>query len=507
MKIIKKIINNNFYLSLLLFVLFSSYVLYLLFTLRKGFIDLDGWYYSNIARSIIEGHGYANPFRIHTGPTAWVPPFLVYMFIAIFKVIGDRTIGMAVVHLIQMAGFSLTFYYILKIWDLTNIKKNNLLLLIVYLIFIYLNKYHVFRQISDLWNNMLFICMAIFAISDFIKNGKSFYLLILLSIIIPLGSPVIAPFYVSSMVLLFVSELNIKYLKIFERQGKSKIPKIILIGGVFLFSISTWTYRNYVVFHKFIPTKSNQWFEFYLCNVKDVDGLLSESVVVRYHPDQNRSTFQNEILSKNELGWMEQYQTISQDYLKQHKQEYHKKILRRAYNVYVFTQIDDDMVYSNYANNLRPGTLDTLRNEYLIKDNRWECLETDSMVVKSKLAEIVPQNYKEILSDWRNANQSLYNIRHSLRAFSLGLLMGIIPLLSLIWLVIFHFKKNSVPLIIIAIFYIIYPLPYIIISHELRYQQPLIGLQSLIITMAIASILYKISIFNRKQKSYDQNSL
>src|SRR5712671_2959550 len=36
---------------------------------------LGAEYYS-IATALVAGHGYADPFRKHTGPTAWMPPIL-----------------------------------------------------------------------------------------------------------------------------------------------------------------------------------------------------------------------------------------------------------------------------------------------------------------------------------------------------------------------------------------------------------------------------------------------
>ena len=33
-----------------------------------------GWEMGRIARALVTGHGYADPFAGHTGPTAWVTP-------------------------------------------------------------------------------------------------------------------------------------------------------------------------------------------------------------------------------------------------------------------------------------------------------------------------------------------------------------------------------------------------------------------------------------------------
>jgi hypothetical protein len=45
----------------------------------------------NIAFSIASGHGFASPFRVETGPTAWMTPVWPYLLAAIFRVFGKYT--------------------------------------------------------------------------------------------------------------------------------------------------------------------------------------------------------------------------------------------------------------------------------------------------------------------------------------------------------------------------------------------------------------------------------
>ncbi len=46
----------------------------------------------NIAASLVNGHGFANPFRVETGPTAWMTPIYPLILAAIFKLFGTYTI-------------------------------------------------------------------------------------------------------------------------------------------------------------------------------------------------------------------------------------------------------------------------------------------------------------------------------------------------------------------------------------------------------------------------------
>lgn len=50
-----------------------------------------GWEMGRVARALATGHGYADPFVGHTGPTAWVPPLYPLLLAEVFKLFGVYT--------------------------------------------------------------------------------------------------------------------------------------------------------------------------------------------------------------------------------------------------------------------------------------------------------------------------------------------------------------------------------------------------------------------------------
>jgi hypothetical protein len=50
-----------------------------------------GWEMGRVARALVTGYGYADPFAGHTGPTAWVPPLYPFLMAGVFKVFGVYT--------------------------------------------------------------------------------------------------------------------------------------------------------------------------------------------------------------------------------------------------------------------------------------------------------------------------------------------------------------------------------------------------------------------------------
>ncbi len=61
---------------------------------------------ARVARALVTGHGYADPFNGHTGPTAWVPPLYPLLIAAVFKLFGVYTAKSAWVILTLNSVFS-----------------------------------------------------------------------------------------------------------------------------------------------------------------------------------------------------------------------------------------------------------------------------------------------------------------------------------------------------------------------------------------------------------------
>ena len=54
-----------------------------------------GWEMGRVARALVTGHGYGDPFLGHTGPTAWVTPLYPLLIAFVFKLTGVYTAASA----------------------------------------------------------------------------------------------------------------------------------------------------------------------------------------------------------------------------------------------------------------------------------------------------------------------------------------------------------------------------------------------------------------------------
>lgn len=501
--------QKNEYIALLLFFFLIAKITSLFIFNGQGFLYDDGWYYSSIARSIMEGHGFSNPFGgVDTGPTAWIPPFFVYFIIPVFKCMGDNIVGYFTLLAIQMAGFSLAFYFLLKAWDLTKISKNNLVVFIFFLYFLFTYQGSAFRMINDTWINLFSFSLTLYAVVNFIKHSKSFKLLLFLAAFIPLATPAVALGFVIILSLLFISDFGNKFriqrISLFPVPPIFRFKHIVVIGSLFALSFLGWGYHNYQTLNKFILTKSNAWFEFYLANVKDHDGILSESTVEKYHPDRNREEIRVSLKTKGEVLWIKDFEDQSREYLKTHKQEYYKKSLNRAFNVFVWAATDNDNVLTTVATGFSDSDKKILRTNELIHDDHWVCLEEDSLLVKSKLNALFPNQFEMLYADWQISYHAWQKARFSIRGIVSGFCAAFLPLLCLFLLLIVFLKKEKAFVLTLSIVYLVYFIPYIMISHLSRYQEPLLGLQSLILSVAVVYVLDKLLVLfqhNRMHKA------
>lgn len=51
-----------------------------------------GWEMGRIARALVNGYGFADPFNGHSGPTAWTPPLYPLLLAGVFKLFGVYTL-------------------------------------------------------------------------------------------------------------------------------------------------------------------------------------------------------------------------------------------------------------------------------------------------------------------------------------------------------------------------------------------------------------------------------
>jgi hypothetical protein len=234
-----------------------------------------GWEMGRVARALATGRGYADPFNGQTGPTAWVSPLYPLLLAAVFKVCGVYTTAAAVVILtlncICSALTAMTTYWIgLRCFG----RRTGLWAAWIWAL------YPPSMQFAVKWiwemslSTLLFT--AVFALAlemggigaDSERQRTASYrewlVFGLLWGLIALSNPSMCIF------------LPACGLWLLSRGSWKPWGQAVTAGAVFLALLTPWCVRNYLVFHQFVPVRTNLGVEMYLGNGPGSTGLVME---------------------------------------------------------------------------------------------------------------------------------------------------------------------------------------------------------------------------------------
>ena len=248
-----------------------------------------GWEAGRIARALVTGYGYSDPFSnvwiAHTGPTAWLPPLYPLLLAGIFRLFGVFTpLSAWVLLTIQSAFSALTA---LAIWEIAiRCFSRRVALWAAWLWALY----PAAMQYAVRWPWEMTITTALFTYSLALairmrgigeaQNGshsasptRRWLLFGFVWGLIALSNP---------SLLIFLPVCGV-WILVATYRASHAIRNAVLGALVFAACIAPWTARNYAVFHRFIPLRGNLGAELYMGNGPGSTGFLMEY----FHPFQD----------------------------------------------------------------------------------------------------------------------------------------------------------------------------------------------------------------------------
>lgn len=246
-----------------------------------------GWETGRIARSIAVGEGFSSPFSAqYTGPTAWIAPIYPCILAAVFKIFGVYTLASSWVILAINGLFSaLNAVTIFRIADRCFGGKSALWSAWIWALLPYAMYYAVHWPWETSLAALLLSCVFLVSLrmagigSPDESSGpdRSNWLLFgLLWGLIALTNPSLLSWLPFAGVWLLARQIR--------KIGAGRpLINAMLASLLFVVLVSPWTIRNYRVFHKFIPFRSNFGAELNMGNAEDAVGLWRAYT----HPSQN----------------------------------------------------------------------------------------------------------------------------------------------------------------------------------------------------------------------------
>lgn len=425
--------------------------------------------YGNIAAALVRGDGFSDPFQAGTGPTAWMAPLFPVLMALVFLLFGVKsTASLWVLLLLSWGAVAATC------WGVDRAAKEQcplgprLALWMTLVFYLILNLPWFIRRYHDLWLVMLCLSLSVLACRAWSSGRRWPYLLAALLPLINL-----------QVTLAFFGGLAARLTREQRASGLRALASLVLVATV---STGIWTVRNYLMVGVPAPIKSNLSFELYQSLYGNEQGLYRLSTLSRRHPflsDQARQ----EYARLGEADFLAKYRGLAMRKLLDDPGRWFRGLAHRAVNSFVYLSDARDIAFVEPR--LKPGEKLALEKRGLLTYNGeiglWTSLELSPGRFRARLEEADIASAAQVLSHWEAARQRREQRIRSPLGVVAGLSMTLLPSLALL-LAFSSPRVRRVPLFrFTAAAYLLYLLPYVLVSHYSRYQIPLIPLQALLV--------------------------
>ena len=232
----------------------------------NGNNHLGGEYYQ-MAHALLAGKGFSDPFAQPTGPTAWQPPILPLILAGLlWATDGSRDATAMIVVVMQdfiLAGT--TFIVLALVMQTTRYIATAFAALVCAAALAYDFRLY-FQFTHDWWIVLLFVDLLVAGLCwcKPLQGWKSAAAWGIFGGLCAMVNPIVGMTWLITSTFLGVRQCS-----------------WLRLGVMFLtlaVTLAPWTIRNYLVFGRFIPSKSNLAFELYQSQVLQKNGLLLKFV-------------------------------------------------------------------------------------------------------------------------------------------------------------------------------------------------------------------------------------
>ncbi|HUO59923.1 MAG TPA: glycosyltransferase family 39 protein [Candidatus Acidoferrales bacterium] len=296
-----------------------------------------GWEMGRVARSLYLGHGFASPiWGVDSGPTAWLMPVYPLLMAACFKLFGLFTPTAAVALLTLNCAFgALTAVPVFRVAKRLLGRESAL----AAGWFWALSPYSIYLASARIWENTL--TALLFAwILEFTyrvdEDGSWRTWLI--------WGALWASAMMTSATVLACLPFLLAWVawRQYWQNDRRWILRSAALFALILTTLAPWATRNYIVFHRFMPLRSNLWLEVWVGNIGRYDAPFPKAG----HPTNNLEEHE-QWRELGEVGYMEAKKREVISYIGAHKAEFVRMTFRRA--VYTWTS------YWNYEHEISKG--------------------------------------------------------------------------------------------------------------------------------------------------------
>ncbi len=223
--------------------------------------------YFNIARALVDGRGFSDPFAAGTGPTAWMPPVYPVLIAALLWSLGKVRRVAEVIVLLQCMVWWLGAYVVTRISRVVPTSVPAWLPLLFYGAWLTAYFEWFFQMTHDTWVIMLFVELMALGLLRLLERALSTAGAVSWGVfggLMALTNPMAGVAWGALCVWLLVRRVQPAWAMVVS----------LLIGATV---VNGWTARNVAVFHRLVLVKSNLAYDFYEGNFgRRHDGVYDE---------------------------------------------------------------------------------------------------------------------------------------------------------------------------------------------------------------------------------------
>jgi 4-amino-4-deoxy-L-arabinose transferase-like glycosyltransferase len=287
-----------------------------------------GYEMARVARALVSGFGYSDPFSGHTGPTAWVPPLYPLLIAAVFKVFGIYSLMSGWVLLALNSVFSAaTALFVYEIAARCYDRRVAIWSGWVWALYPAAMQYAVRWVWETPLSTFLFAAVLVLALRmrgigetapDENRQGLRQWLLLgLLWALIALSN---------STMLLFLPVCGV-WILLGARNFSVTMLHAVAAGALFVACLAPWVWRNWIVLHAFVPTRSNFGAELYAGNGPGSYGFRYGVLVGLPEQDAQHRLY----VKLGEIAYVRQRGELAKAYIASHPGHFAALSLKRFY--------------------------------------------------------------------------------------------------------------------------------------------------------------------------------
>jgi 4-amino-4-deoxy-L-arabinose transferase-like glycosyltransferase len=258
----------------------------------------------NIANSLATGHGFSSPFRVETGPTVWMTPVYPWLLSNIFQIFGVRTfdsfVAAVILNVIFSAATCIPIFYAGK-----RVAGIGVAAGAAWLWAIFPNT--ILNAFQSMWDASLGALLAATILwatlalekSERTRDWCAYGLLWGLALMTNATLLSLLPLLLGWLV--FRRWRAPGTARVEPQQMKSALAKPALAAFIAMLCCVPWAVRNYEVFHRFVPFRSNLGLQLWLGNNEHAEESWREQL----HPIFN-SYERSRYIQLGEIDYMQE---------------------------------------------------------------------------------------------------------------------------------------------------------------------------------------------------------